>query len=193
MSSESSYGESFFFFWKNRSPFSNWFMRDFRMDGILFNCAEQAMMYEKAMLFNDQERAMMILMEKFPSKQKALGRQVVGFDNEVWVSNREPIVKRILHEKFSQNEDLLVELLKTEGRTLVEASPVDNIWGIGLAEDDDRARDRSNWLGLNLLGKLLTEVRSGFMMDYMTDNDISPEDRARKVFEKYRKKNELTK
>lgn len=185
--------ERFFFFWKNRSPFSNWFMKDFEMNGIKFNCAEQAMMYEKAVLFGDSQTALQILMEKMPSKQKALGRQVSGFDESVWKQMREPIVKAILLKKFSQNEDLIVELFKTQGKTLVEASPVDNIWGIGLAEDDERAANRTSWNGLNLLGKLLTEVRGELMSHYKTDLDISPEQLAEKVFKKLNTTDESSK
>jgi len=44
-------------------------------------------------------------------------------------------------------------------RVLVEASPLDRVWGIGLAADDPRAADPAGWRGLNLLGFALMEAR----------------------------------
>lgn len=185
--------ERFFFFWKNRSPFSNWFIKIFEMNGIKFNCAEQAMMYRKALLFNDKETAIKILMEKFPSKQKALGRQVIGFDNSIWEKEREPIVREILLKKFSQDESSLIALFKTGNKVIVEASPYDQIWGIGLSEDDSRAHSTDSWMGLNLLGKLLMEVREILRGEFVTDKDISHEDHAKKVFKKLNTTDESSK
>ena len=62
--------------------------------------------------------------------------------------------------KFDQNPDVRRFLLGTGSRELVEASPVDDIWGIGLAADDPHAQDPATWRGLNLLGRALVEVRA---------------------------------
>lgn len=151
--------EKFTFFWRSHSIFSQWFIVSFVVDAIVFNCAEQYMMYKKAELFEDKEAMHAILAEKSPKKQKDLGRKVRNFKKDVWDNQCEAIVFKGNYSKFSQNPKLLEALLATSGTTLVEASPVDKIWGIGLAEDDPRALNRDAWLGKNLLGKVLTEIR----------------------------------
>ena len=147
------------FFWSFRSPFSNWYPCRIDMDEVVFNCVEQAMMYHKAVLFGDDEAADLILKAETPREQKRLGRSVKGFDQSIWEEHRERIVYEILFAKFSQNPDLQKTLLDTKETILVETSPYDRIWGVGLADDDPRIYDESQWLGLNLLGKLLMRVR----------------------------------
>lgn len=90
---------------------------------------------------------------------KALGKKVKNYDDAIWIENRERIVEEGNFAKFSQNADLKEALLATKGTTLVEASPYDTIWGIGLKEDDVRAKNVATWRGLNLLGKILTNIR----------------------------------
>lgn len=152
--------EKFIYFWSNKSPFSNWYKADFEINGIKFNCTEQYMMYHKAILFSDTEIAERILKTASQSKQKALGRQVKNFIGSTWNENCKQIVYEGNKAKFLQNENLLKHLLKTEGKTLVEASPVDAIWGIGLAEGDPRAKNRHTWRGKNWLGEVLTQLRN---------------------------------
>jgi len=149
--------EQFTFFWKSR--LSQWQRAPFVVGGITFTHAEQYMMYAKAMLFGDREAAEKILTAETPREQQEIGRTVRGFDETVWVLFREGIVFAGNLARFRQNPDQRELLLATRGTTLVEASPHDRIWGIGLAADDPRAQDRSQWLGLNLLGEALTRVR----------------------------------
>jgi hypothetical protein len=149
----------FTFFWHAESPFSQWHPSRFTVDGKQFMCAEQYMMHGKAVLFGDLEVAERILASESPKAQKALGRKVKGFDERRWNRERERIVYEGNHAKFTQNEELLKALLATAGTELVEASPVDLIWGVGLAEDDPRIQDPSRWRGQNLLGKVLTRLR----------------------------------
>lgn len=149
----------FTFFFTEASPFSQWYPCKFAVDGNRFNCAEQYMMYGKARLFDDEATAKSILAAAHPRDHKALGRKVTPFDNAVWVREREGIVLAGNRAKFTQNEPLLAQLLATKGTTLVEASPFDKIWGIGLAETDERANDPAQWRGQNLLGKVLTQLR----------------------------------
>lgn len=149
--------EKFTFF--HRGPFSQWHPCTFVVEQQSFTHAEQYMMYAKALLFGDSATAEQILAAKSPREQKQLGRQVAGFDEKVWALFREGIVYTANYAKFSQNPELLKLLLHTRGTTLVEASPRDKIWGIGLSQDDPRASDRSQWRGLNLLGQTLTRVR----------------------------------
>lgn len=142
------------FFWNG--PFSNWYKCEFDYLGIWFKCAEQAMMYEKAMLFDDIETAKQVLQTDDPSEQKKLGRKVKNFNPDVWNQTKVQVVKEILKCKFLQNDDLYDELLKYEGFEFVEASPYDRIWGIGFHEND--ALDNVGKWGENLLGKILTEL-----------------------------------
>lgn len=144
------------FFWG--SVFSNWYPCKFVYKNIEFNCSEQALMYEKAMLFNDKDIAEQILNAETPKEQKSLGRKVSNYNDNIWNENRMQIMIDILTAKFSQSDKLKNKMLKYKGYTFVEASPVDTIWGIGLHEDNDLVLDENNWKGQNLLGKCLTYV-----------------------------------
>ena len=155
--------ERYPFFFTKDDPFSNWHPSAFEYRGVTFGCMEQFMMYAKARLFNDLEAAQKILKTADPRRQKALGREVKGYVEEVWVQKREAIVAVGLREKFSQNPALLELLLSTQGTALVEASKFDRIWGCGLAETDPRIEDERKWPGLNLLGKVLDRVRDHFL------------------------------
>lgn len=151
--------EKFTFFWRTESPFSQWFKADFTVDGVQYTSAEQYMMHQKALLFGDQQIADKIMKTRSASVQKKLGRQVSGFDQTTWESECQRIVYEGNQAKFTQNEDLLAALLATQGTTLVEASPDDRIWGVGLAEEDPRIRNRKTWRGTNWLGEILTRLR----------------------------------
>lgn len=139
---------------------SQWWPAAFEVDGTTYRHAEQFMMAEKARLFGDEETRRDVLSVDHPAEAKKLGRQVRGFDEEVWTSQRSEIVLRASLAKFGQDPALAAYLRSTAPRVLVEASPVDAIWGIGLSAGDDRARRPSEWLGLNLLGFALTEARA---------------------------------
>ena len=115
-------------------------------------------MAEKARLFGD-DILVQILAAKSPAEAKKLGREIQGFDAEVWEAHKVDIVRAGNLHKFGQHKDLLKFLLSTGDRVLVEASPVDAIWGIGLAADAPEAADPARWRGPNLLGFALMEVR----------------------------------
>lgn len=151
--------QQFTFFWGSDSPFSNWYPQWFTHQGIQYNCSEQFMMYQKARLFKDFDVAEMIMEQTSPRKQKFLGRMVRGFDNNVWMTECEEIMVPGLVSKFQQDTYSLNTLLDTEDSIIVEASPYDKIWGIGMTEDDPRATDPSKWEGKNLLGICLMKVR----------------------------------
>lgn len=153
--------EKFTFFWNG--VFSQWYPSPFKIMEVTYNCAEQFMMANKAILFDDRDIYDKIMKSRSPKEQKALGRQVKNFDAEKWNS----IAKNIVYEgnkaKFEQNPDMYATLLATHGTTLVEASPYDCVWGIGLAENDPRANDRTQWRGTNWLGETLTNLRQDFI------------------------------
>jgi len=145
------------FFWNG--IYSQWFQADFEVDGIKFNCAEQYMMYKKALTFNDVEIAKKIMNEPQPNNQKALGRKVSNFDVETWERVAKDVVYKGNYAKFTQNTHLLKELMSTGDRIIVEASPVDKIWGIGMHENDEGVENQENWKGKNWLGEVLTKLR----------------------------------
>jgi ribA/ribD-fused uncharacterized protein len=149
----------FTFFFTEASPFSQWYRCRFVVGQNTFNCAEQFMMHGKALLFGDAAVAAQVLAADHPREHKALGRKVKAFDDATWKRERERIVLEGNRAKFTQNPQLLELLLATRGTTLVEASPYDRIWGIGLAATSPRAQDPTQWRGQNLLGKLLTALR----------------------------------
>jgi ribA/ribD-fused uncharacterized protein len=131
----------------------------FVLDGITYATAEHWMMAEKARLFGDDETRAKILAAAHPHAAKKLGRQVKGFDENLWCSARWDIVTRGNAAKFGQYTELGEFLLATGDRILVEASPHDHIWGIGLAATDALAEKPAEWRGLNLLGFALMAVR----------------------------------
>ena len=117
------------------------------------------MMAEKARLFRDDDALERILSAKSPAESKAIGRSVRGFVEADWQAHRYAAVVRGNLAKFSQHPELRSFLLATGNKVLVEASPVDRVWGIGLAATDSKAEDPLAWRGLNLLGFALVEVR----------------------------------
>lgn len=132
---------------------------NFVVNNQTYSCAEQFFMYQKAVLFRDSKLAKEIMNERNPFTIKRLGRNVRNFDNNIWKTKRERIVKIGNYAKFKQNDDLKRTLLETKRALLVEASPVDKIWGIGLPASHPDAQDPKKWRGQNLLGYCLTEVR----------------------------------
>ncbi|WP_344485845.1 NADAR family protein [Glycomyces endophyticus] len=143
-----------------RGCLSQWWPSAFDDDGRRFATAEHYMMAHKAWLFGDTEAAERVLDSGHPGQAQKIGRQVRGYEQDVWEAERLGIVVRGNVLKFGQDPDLLAFLLGTGDRVLVEASPVDRIWGIGLADDDPRAADPGTWRGLNLLGQALMEARA---------------------------------
>jgi ribA/ribD-fused uncharacterized protein len=160
--------EQFTFFYGGYA--SQWAPSAFTIEGIAYNTAEQYMMAQKAILFGDQDALDIIMGTDNPKIQKAAGRTVKGFVKSRWETEAKLFVYRANFAKFTQNKEYLDWLISTAGTTLVEASPWDNIWGIGLAETDPRAKDRATWLGTNWLGETVTQVRDDIMgyIDYLT-------------------------
>ncbi|MGV4928801.1 NADAR family protein (plasmid) [Streptomyces sp. BHT-5-2] len=155
-------------FWGHRPPrgggvgascFSQWWPAPFTVDGVRYATAEHWMMAGKARLFGDAEAERLVLAAAHPKQAKDAGRTVRGFDEEVWRQHRFALVVEGSTHKFGQHPELRKFLLGTGSRVLVEASPLDRIWGIGLAADDARAADPARWLGPNLLGFALMAAR----------------------------------
>ena len=146
------------FFWNG--IYSQWHKAPMKIDGIEYNSCEQYMMHQKALLFDDNIIADLIMQETNPKEQKKYGRQIQNFDKTLWDKNSLAIVYEGNLAKFRQNADLKEQMLSTKNKIFVEASPLDHIWGIGLSEDAENIDDPSYWLGLNLLGQVLTLVKN---------------------------------
>ena len=148
----------------NETCLSQFYGCRFSVCGKMFCCSEQYMMATKAHVFGDVRHEAKIMMEQEPSRIKAFGRKVSPFDAELWAKVAYNAVCRGNYAKFSQNDELRSFLLATGDRVLVEASPTDCIWGIGISKTDPKALDPSKWRGSNLLGKALMEVRAAIGM-----------------------------
>ncbi|MFE0457635.1 NADAR family protein [Kitasatospora sp. NPDC058965] len=159
----------YLFFWGHRAQrdgsigqgaLSQWWPSAFTVDGVRYATAEHWMMAGKARLFGDEEIVPRILAARTPAEAKKFGRLVRGFDEERWAAHRFALVTEGNVAKFGQDPALRAYLLGTGNRVLVEASPLDRVWGIGLAADDERAADPARWPGLNLLGFALMQARA---------------------------------
>ncbi|MBP8000660.1 MAG: NADAR family protein [Chloroflexi bacterium] len=139
---------------------SQWYPAVFVVDGVRYATAEHYMMAEKAQLFGDEDVREKIIAAAHPSLAKNLGRAVQGFTQTTWEQHRFDIVVQGNIAKFGQNPTLKTFLLNTVTRILVEASPMDRIWGIGWSENDPQAQNPEQWRGLNLLGFALMNVRA---------------------------------
>lgn len=160
------------FFWGHKpkvpgeidhSCLSNWFPARFAVNGLEYPTTEHYMMAEKARLFGDEISREQILKAKSPGEAKIFGRKVSHFDEEVWKEQRFEIVVTGNEAKFLQNEELGMFLKNTGSKILVEASPRDLIWGIGMGRDSEKAENPLQWRGINLLGFALMEVRKRLM------------------------------
>ncbi|MFE4975632.1 NADAR family protein [Kitasatospora sp. NPDC056651] len=139
---------------------SQWWPGGFTVDGVTYPTAEHWMMAGKARMFGDEEIVRQVLAARTPAEAKKLGRLVKDFDGDTWEAGRFELVVAGNVAKFGQDETLRSYLLGTGERVLVEASPLDRIWGIGLAADDIRSQQPTEWRGLNLLGFALMEARA---------------------------------
>ncbi|AYB30386.1 NADAR family protein [Chryseolinea soli] len=166
----------YIFFWghSNKAPdeigkfvFSQWYPSPFTLDGVEYKTAEHWMMAQKARLFGDHEISERILKATKPGEVKELGRKIRGFDEVKWNNEKFEIVKTGNIHKFNQNKKLKEYLLSTADRIIVEASPTDSIWGIGLGQDAKLIEDPHTWKGENLLGFAIMAAR-----DFLRDESL---------------------
>lgn len=159
--------KDFVFFWKpldkggKTGPhvLTSWHNVEFKVDRITYNCTEQYMMAQKALLFQDERIHQECLKKMHPKEYKELGRNISNFQEDVWNERKIDIVFQGNLAKFSQNKELKEYLKNTKEKIIAESSPYDKIWGIGLAKDHENAIKPKNWQGENLLGFILMEVR----------------------------------
>jgi ribA/ribD-fused uncharacterized protein len=151
--------DKYVFFWNG--IYSQWYPSKFTFEGVspTFNCAEQYMMFRKAMMFKDTHHARIIMETDDPQVQKKAGRLVQNFDQTKWDEVCQDVVFATNLAKFSQNPKLKEQLLiDGKGREFVEASPYDKIWGIGMGESNPFIEDKKKWCGKNYLGIAITKV-----------------------------------
>lgn len=167
----------YIFFWGHTSKpnetigkfiFSQWYESPFTVNDITYRTAEHWMMAQKALLFHDEHIHSAIIAAEKPGEAKALGRQVANYDDGLWNERKFEIVRQGNIYKFRQNSTLKQYLLGTADRVIVEASPVDPVWGIGMAEDHKDICNVEKWRGENLLGFALMEAR-----DYLRKDNFS--------------------
>lgn len=139
---------------------SNWFLSDFTVNEVDFSSMEQFMMYKKAICFQDAGMAQQILSTDDVALIKEYGRQVTGYNDNVWCGIRQIIVYEGLLAKFSQNENLCNKLIETQNSILAECAVKDRVWGIGLSMKNPARLDLAKWNGQNLLGYTLMMVRN---------------------------------
>jgi ribA/ribD-fused uncharacterized protein len=163
--------QQFTFFYSG--PFSQWNFSPFVIDGIRYRTAEHYMMWYKDQVFSGGKLADRILATAHPRDAKQLGREVENFDLQIWNGVAKTGVFRGNMAKFTQNPLHMVQLLETHGTTLVEASPTDVVWGVGLAEEDPLIQDPANWRGTNWLGEVLMDVRDAIKFALRWNDDPS--------------------
>lgn len=144
----------------SKSCFSQWWMSEFYYSSSKFICSEQFMMAMKARIFNDHDNYQLIMQSSDPNEMKSIGRKVANYNQAIWDEMKYDIVFRANYEKFIQNENIKEYLLSTEDKVIIEASPVDKVWGVGLAESDERILKPELWLGENILGFAIMHVRN---------------------------------
>lgn len=158
--------ENMLLFWQPDSIYSNWYdlsSTPFILLDKSYKNSEAAFIYLKAREFNDHGIMKQIDdRNQSPGYMKSLGRRIQGFEEGHWDSVKCELMYLACKAKFEQSPSLRQTLLLTGNKELVEASPFDKIWGIGLAPNDPRAFDKSKWLGENLLGKVLMRIRDEF-------------------------------
>jgi len=163
----------YLFFWahtakpgsQGKECLSQWYPAAFTEDGVRYATAEHYMMAGKARLFGDAAALDAILAAATPAEAKKLGRQVRGFVEATWKQHCSGIVVRASLLKFAQEPELAAFLLASGDSVLVEASPRDRIWGIGMSQNNPAARDPRQWRGQNLLGFALMEARHQLRQD----------------------------
>ena len=122
---------------------------------------EQYIMQSKALFHSDTDKAVQIMRETNPGRQKALGREVAGYDKEKWHAHVPIMLKHGLKAKFNQVISCKAFLSNTGNKTLGEASKFNNFWGIGMGLRDKDVWNKDKW-GLNHMGKALMDIRSEF-------------------------------
>ena len=145
--------------------YSQWYRCKISIGGIEYCTNEQYMMAKKAELFHDHLAYDAIMISQDPASQKSWGKRVKNFDKDEWEAVARDIVYDANYAKFTQHEDFRKQLIDSGDKIIVEGSPTDCIWGIGMSCDDPGILDPKNWRGTNWLGEAIMKVREQLMID----------------------------
>lgn len=146
------------FFFRDKDVCSNFYPCKIVHDGLEFNCSEQLFMYFKAIYFKDYDVAHRIVKAERPYIAKKLGRMVKNYDDNKWNAIRDRFMLETLQEKYKYCEEFRNLINENSNKIFVEASPYDNIWGVGLSENDPKINNPQNWKGENRLGKCINNL-----------------------------------
>ena len=144
-------------FYTLNSVFSNFHATEVKIEGQTYSCNDQYFQYAKALLFGNNETAANILQETDPYKINSLGKKAKGDRKQVWNEKAFDVLKHVNKVKYSQNPDAKAALRNTDQRKIGEASP-DVRFGAGVSSSF--ATDETNWTGKNMMGKILTDIRT---------------------------------
>jgi len=139
--------------------YSQFYKSPMIIDNINFVCCEQWMMYSKALYFNDNETAELIMNAEEPKEHKKLGRLVKNYNDDKWLMVCNDIVYKGNYAKFTQNLELKEKLLNTGDKLIAEGQPYDKRWGTGLNMEDTIKTPMEQWAE-NRLGNIIMEVRN---------------------------------
>ena len=124
-----------------------------------FRHVEEYLFLKIAGFANDEISQHRIREAATPAQCKAIGRNI-KVDKKRWFPEENKVMQRALYAKFSQNEELKDFLLSTGEKTLLEASPSDRYWGIGVSLGKVASSTPLNYTGKNKLGELLMNLRT---------------------------------
>ena len=151
---------------------SNFYRSQFELDGIKYHSAEQFIQRQKAILFKKENIVQQIEKCSTALECKQLSRNIVNFDQELWLSNAKSLCEPGIFAKFAQCEYLREKLLATENLTLVESS-YDKHWGTGIPLKDDRCLVPNRWHTQGLLGIILQNIRTQLRNTTSLTNHVS--------------------
>ena len=160
-------------FFGELNPFSNFHPSEFTIDGNKYHSAEQYIVHQKAIYFNDTATAATVLTASTPLGCKQAVRNVTNFDSRRWNNAAKDVCKPGIEAKFRQNPVLMNILISTGTKTLAEAS-FDNVFGTGVPLHSENCLKENRWERIGILGKILMEIRSS-AVDIIGNNIQSAE------------------
>lgn len=150
---------NFLAFFGQNCPLSNFYEAPFYADGFKYRHVEQFLFCKKAEFARDDASKQKILTANTPAECKKIGKHIKVVQKD-WYPEEILVMKKGLREKFMQNAALKEFLIATGEKTLLEASPKDKFWGIGMGLKGVATSDRVVWSGKNRLGEMLMDLRN---------------------------------